>query len=131
MHPPASGLTVALDPIMRATGGTWVAHGSGDADRLTVDARDRVAVPPETAYTLRRVWLTKDTRSGYYYGLGQQGLWPLCHIAFHRPIFAAPTGRAYREVNAHFRRGRARRGRRRARPSSSSRTTISPSCRGC
>ena len=30
---PASGLTVALDPVMQACGGTWIAHGSGDADK--------------------------------------------------------------------------------------------------
>jgi trehalose 6-phosphate synthase len=36
---PASGLVTALDPVMRATGGTWIAHGSGSADRETADAR--------------------------------------------------------------------------------------------
>src|SRR5919199_956159 len=55
---PASGLTTAIDPILRASGGTWVAHGSGSADREVTNARNRVAVPPEApCYTLRRVWL--------------------------------------------------------------------------
>ena len=44
---PASGLVTALEPVMRACSGTWIAHGSGSADRETVDANDRVDVPPE------------------------------------------------------------------------------------
>ena len=85
---PASGLTMALDPIMRATGGTWIAHGSGDADRATVDLNSHIAVPPgDPSYTLRRVWLDKALEDQYYYGLSNEGLWPLCHVAFHRPVF--------------------------------------------
>ena len=100
---PASGMATALDPMMLACGGTWVAHGSGDADRLTVDADDRVRVPPENPrYTLRRVWLTKEQEEGYYHGLANSGLWPLCHIVFTRPIFDPGHWRAYREVNELF-----------------------------
>ena len=85
---PASGLVAALEPVMRACGGTWIAHGSGSADRDTVDANDRVHVPPaDPAYLLRRVWLSEKEQSGYYYGLANEGLWPLCHIAFVRPTF--------------------------------------------
>ena len=43
---PASGLVTALEPVMRACSGVWVAHGSGSADRETVDEQDRVRVPP-------------------------------------------------------------------------------------
>jgi trehalose 6-phosphate synthase len=100
---PAGGVTAALDPILRASGGVWVAHGSGDADRLTVDARDHVAVPPEDPrYTLRRVWLTRDLEGAYYYGLANQGLWPLCHVAFVRPVFRPGEWAAYREANRRF-----------------------------
>jgi trehalose 6-phosphate synthase len=100
---PASGLTVALDPILRATGGTWIAHGSGDADRLVVNSRDRVAVPPDApAYTLRRVWLDRETEERYYYGLANEGLWPLCHIAFQRPTFRRADWESYREANRIF-----------------------------
>src|SRR5207249_4709915 len=85
---PASGLVSALQPVLRACDGTWVAHGSGDADRETVDQHDRLRVPPEEPrYTLRRVWLTKEEEEGYYYGFANEGLWPLCHIAHTRPIF--------------------------------------------
>src|SRR5713226_8081562 len=58
---PASGLVTAMEPILRACHGTWVAHGAGDADHHTVHAYDRLGVPPEEPqYTLRRVWLTKQ-----------------------------------------------------------------------
>lgn len=100
---PASGMTTALDPIMMASGGTWVAHGSGSADRAVVDAHDRVAVPPdEPSYTLRRVWLTEEQEDGYYYGLANAGLWPLCHVTFTRPVFEPRDWEAYKEVNQLF-----------------------------
>ncbi|MBX7082332.1 MAG: trehalose-6-phosphate synthase [Nannocystaceae bacterium] len=100
---PASGLVTALEPVMRACSGTWVAHGSGDADRATVDTRDRVRVPPgEEAYTLRRVWLSREQEAGYYYGLANEGLWPLCHVAHTRPTFRSEDWRHYREVNQRF-----------------------------
>jgi alpha,alpha-trehalose-phosphate synthase [UDP-forming] len=100
---PASGLVTALEPILRACDGTWIAHGSGDADRETVDNRDRLAVPPEEPkYTLRRVWLTKEEEEGYYYGFANEGLWPLCHIAHTRPTFRATDWDHYREANIKF-----------------------------
>ncbi len=100
---PASGMATALDPILKACGGIWVGHGSGDADRETVDAHDHVRVPPdEPQYILRRVWLTKEQEEGYYYGLANEGLWPLCHIAFTRPIFKQPDWETYRRVNSLF-----------------------------
>lgn len=100
---PASGLATALDPVMRACGGVWVAHGSGDADREATDARGHVGVPPrDPAYTLRRVWLDKQLEDEYYYGLANEGLWPLCHIAFHRPRFSQRNWESYRRVNRIF-----------------------------
>jgi trehalose-6-phosphate synthase len=100
---PASGMAAALDPVMRASGGVWIGHGSGDADREFVDREDHVRVPPEDpAYTLRRVWLTKEQEEGYYHGLANEGLWPLCHVTFTRPVFSARHWELYREVNALF-----------------------------
>jgi trehalose 6-phosphate synthase len=100
---PASGMASALDPIMTASGGVWVAHGGGDADRDTVDEFDHVRVPPDApAYTLRRVWLTKEQEDGFYYGLSNEGLWPLCHVTFTRPTFDPRHWQAYRDVNALF-----------------------------
>jgi trehalose 6-phosphate synthase len=100
---PASGLVAALEPVMRACGGTWIAHGSGSADRETVDARNTIRVPPERpAYTLRRIWLSEEEQDGYYYGFANEGLWPLCHIAFVRPSFRESDWDLYRKVNAKF-----------------------------
>lgn len=100
---PASGLATALDPVMRACGGVWVAHGSGDADRAVVDERDCVAVPPsEPAYSLRRVWLSKEEEQGYYYGFANEALWPLCHIAYARPQFNLSDWKQYYHVNRKF-----------------------------
>ena len=80
-----------------------MAHGSGDADRETVDPHDRLRVPPEEPrYTLRRVWLTKEEEEGYYYGFANEGLWPLCHIAHTRPIFRLSDWEHYQKANRKF-----------------------------
>jgi trehalose 6-phosphate synthase len=100
---PASGLVTALEPIMRACSGVWVAHGSGDADRETVDRNDHVRVPPEEeSYHIRRVWLSEEEQQGYYYGFSNEGLWPLCHIVDARPVFRTEDWRQYRAVNQKF-----------------------------
>ena len=100
---PASGLVTALEPVMRACSGTWIAHGSGSADREVVDAHDRVAVPPgKPAYSIRRVWLTHEEEAGYYFGFANEGLWPLCHIAHVRPTFRSGDRERYMEVNRKF-----------------------------
>jgi len=100
---PASGMVTALEPVMRACSGTWVAHGSGSADRETVDRSDRVRVPPEDpSYTLRRVWLSESEEQGFYYGLSNEGLWPLCHLAYVRPAFRGEDWVVYQSVNRKF-----------------------------
>ncbi len=100
---PASGLVAALEPVMRACGGKWIAHGSGSADRETVDARDHIRVPPASpSYTLRRIWLTEEEQEGYYYGFANEGLWPLCHIAFVRPTFRHEDWQQYVAINRRF-----------------------------
>jgi trehalose 6-phosphate synthase len=100
---PASGLVTAVEPIMRACSGTWIAHGSGSADRDVVDRFDRVASPDqEGGYQLRRVWLTEDEEQGYYYGFANEGLWPLCHIAHVRPTFRSSDWEQYEQVNQKF-----------------------------
>jgi trehalose 6-phosphate synthase len=100
---PASGLTVALDPVMQASRGLWVAHGSGAADRQVSDAAGFVGVPPDRpTYRLKRVWLSKKQEEGYYYGFANSALWPLCHVAYRRPLFRDDQWRAYRAVNLLF-----------------------------
>ncbi|WP_206668720.1 alpha,alpha-trehalose-phosphate synthase (UDP-forming) [Lacisediminimonas profundi] len=100
---PASGLVTAVEPVMRACSGTWIAHGAGSADRETVDKNDRVQVPPgQPSYMLRRVWLSKKEEQGYYYGFANEGLWPLCHIAHVRPVFRVTDWEEYVAVNRRF-----------------------------
>jgi len=100
---PASGLVTAVEPVMRACSGTWVAHGSGSADREVVDSADRVRVPPgQDDYWLRRIWMTAEEEQGYYYGFANEGMWPLCHVAHVRPVFRESDWEAYREINQRF-----------------------------
>jgi len=100
---PASGLVTALEPVMRACSGVWVAHGNGTADRETVDRHDHVSVPPgEESYDIRRVWLSDEEEQGYYNGFSNEGLWPLCHVAHARPVFRPEDWRQYRAVNQKF-----------------------------
>ena len=105
---PASGLVTGVEPILRACGGTWIAHGGGSADRLHSDRAGRVAVPPEAPeYTLRRLWLPEELYERYYSGLANEGLWPLCHTAFTQPSFRETDWLAYQAVNETFARAAA------------------------
>jgi trehalose-6-phosphate synthase len=100
---PASGMVAGIEPIIRALGGTWVAHGSAPADRLAVDEKDHVFLPPNSReYMLRRVWLTRREEEGYYYGISNRALWPLCHMAYTRPAFSQTDWNIYRDVNKRF-----------------------------
>jgi trehalose 6-phosphate synthase len=100
---PPSGLVTAIEPMLLACDGVWVAHGSGSEDATVVDEFDRLKVPPQDPrYTLRRVWLSTEEESRYYDGFANEGLWPLCHIAHTRPIFRASDWEAYQLVNRKF-----------------------------
>lgn len=100
---PASGMVTAIEPIMEACGGLWLAHGSGSADVESSDKNGKIAVPPdEPKYTLKRVWLTEQEIKGHYIGFSNEALWPLCHLAHTRPIFRAEDWLMYRKVNGKF-----------------------------
>lgn len=102
-HQPASGLVTAIEPIMRACSGTWIAHGSGSADRETADADGRLALPPDSPeYTLKRLWLSPEEEAGYYDGMANAGLWPLCHLAHMQPVFSETDWLSYQAVNQRF-----------------------------
>lgn len=102
-HFPASGMVTAIEPIMQATGGMWIAYGGGNADKLVVDENDTIGVPPrDPLYTLKRVWLTKEEVKGYYDGFSNEGIWPLCHIAHTRPVFKKDDWKEYIKVNEKF-----------------------------
>jgi trehalose 6-phosphate synthase len=101
--PTTGGVAVALDALMRERGGTWIAHGAGNADRDVVDANDRVMVPPDhPSYQLRRIWLSDEEEHRYYGGFSNEGLWPLCHLAHVKPVFRAEDWAQYQKVNARF-----------------------------
>lgn len=103
IHRPVGGLAAALDPVLQAAGGTWVAWGSGDADFEVTDADGHVRVPPRApAYTLRRVKLSDDEVDGFYYGYANQALWPLCHLATQHARFRQQHWEAYQAVNRRF-----------------------------
>ena len=103
MKAATGGVAVALDALMRERGGVWIAHGAGPADRLVVDAADKVLVPPESpSYALRRLWLEEPTFSAYYGGFANEGLWPLCHVVDVRPQFRSEDWAAYQDINARF-----------------------------
>ena len=100
---PVGGAVTALDPVMRACGGTWVASGGGAADKKVVDANDEIKVPPESPkYTLKRIWLTKEEENGYYFGFSNKAIWPLCHITYTRPVFDESDWGYYKQVNKKF-----------------------------
>lgn len=100
---PASGVVTALEPVMRACSGVWIAHGSGSADREVVDVRGHVRVPPDhPAYEIRRIWMSSEEEDGYYYGFANEGLWPLCHLAHVRPVFRSSDWERYKEINERF-----------------------------
>ena len=97
------GVVTALDPIMQACNGLWIAHGNQEADFLVTDTHGKVKVPPDNpSYTLKRIQLTKEEESGYYYGFSNEALWPLCHMAFQRPAFRYRDWELYSNVNKKF-----------------------------
>ena len=100
---PASGVVTAIDSVMSSCGGVWVAHGAGNADKKMVNSKDKLAVPEnDNKYILKRVWLSKEEEDGYYYGFSNEGLWPLCHITYTRPLFRETDWQMYQKANQKF-----------------------------
>ena len=100
---PAGGLTSAMDDVLKVTGGTWVAWGSGSGDRDVVDGKNCVQVPPENpSYMMKRVWLVASEVENYYHGYSNQVLWPLCHITLDRVYFRKKFWEDYKKINRYF-----------------------------
>ncbi len=100
---PPGGLVTAIEPIMEASGGYWVAQASGEADNLVVDEKNEVGCPPENPnFTLKRVFLTKEEEAGFYYNFANAGMWPLCHVAYVRPRFDAKDYKIYKQVQEKY-----------------------------
>ena len=99
----ASGLVTALEPVVEACSGIWVAHGAGNGDTAFVDDRGGLDVPPASPqYRLRYVWLPEREHRGYYYGFANEGLWPLSHAVHVQPVFRSTDFRMYRLANERF-----------------------------
>ena len=100
---PASGLVTAIEPIMKACRGTWIAVASSEADKLAADADGTLMVPPEQpSYRLKRLWLSAEQEAGFYAGFANEGIWPLCCMAYVKPRFRVSDWKAYQEVNQKF-----------------------------
>jgi len=100
---PAGGLTSALQPVIAAAGGTWVAWGSGSADFEFTDAGDTLPVPPGApTYRLRRLRLSPEEVQGYYQETANRALWPLCHSQLAQFVYDAANWLCYRRVNERF-----------------------------
>ncbi|MCB9496718.1 MAG: trehalose-6-phosphate synthase [Fibrobacteria bacterium] len=95
----AGGLTTAMEPVLRAAGGTWVAAGQGDTDFEVLDAEHGVELD---GYRLRRVSIPEHIYDDYYNGYANGALWPLFHNAYSEPVFRAHEWHRYEEANRLF-----------------------------
>lgn len=98
----AGGVVSALDPLLRKSGGAWVAWGSGSADRETAPHGIRMVPPSQPKYPLHRVFLSPEEILGYYNRYSNQGLWPLSHMLIERAQFSREAFQQYRRVNQKF-----------------------------
>jgi trehalose-6-phosphate synthase len=97
------GLVSGLDPVLKRIGGTWVAWGSGDADREVPNQGDGLLVPPDSpAYRLRRVWLEPAVVRNGGQGYANQVLWPLCHVTLDRVSYRKAFWAGYQALNRSF-----------------------------
>jgi trehalose-6-phosphate synthase len=100
---PAGGVSVAFDVLCQAAGATYIARARTPEDREVTDADGAVTIDgPDGHYCLKRLVLTPEEEEAYYAGFANQTLWPLCHIAFERPIFNRAWFEGYAEVNRRF-----------------------------
>ena len=99
---PVSGLVTALDPVLRAAGGTGRARLRHGRSRHRGRCGSDSDPGDGGGYTCGRVWLTRREERGYYDGFANSALWPLCHVAFEPPRFTHNDWRHYQEVNRRF-----------------------------
>jgi len=88
------GLATSLLPLIEQLGGVWITSG---------ESTGRYLVPPrKPRFALHYLALSAEQRQGFYYGLSNNALWPLCHSFLGRVHYDLAEWNVYEEVNAEF-----------------------------
>lgn len=98
----AGGLTTGLDPMMQEAKGLWIAWGRGEADFEVVDQENKIKVPDDNGYTLKRIKLSEKEKNGFYYGFSNEVMWPICHTFISKANFKKEYWDSYKKVNKKF-----------------------------
>ncbi|MCG8591692.1 MAG: bifunctional alpha,alpha-trehalose-phosphate synthase (UDP-forming)/trehalose-phosphatase [Proteobacteria bacterium] len=94
-HSPG-GLVSALEPVLRARGGTWVGWPG-------MELRAGESIPDgETHYDVATISLSESEVSRYYHGFCNRTLWPLLHSMPGLARFEARDFETYARVNDRF-----------------------------
>ncbi len=88
------GLVSSILPMMEKFGGVWIAAGE-PAGRYTI-------APAHPRFELYHLHLTPEQIRGYYHGLSNSALWPLCHYFLGQAVYDREQWEIYRQVNQHF-----------------------------
>jgi len=98
---PAGGVSIALDPIARASSAIYIARAK-DPKEKEIGGAHSIIQDQESKYTLKRLFFSEDDIDCYYYGFSNQTLWPLCHVAFQKPEFHKNWFEGFKKVNKKF-----------------------------
>jgi len=101
------GLTSALDPVMKKLNDSlWIAWGSSDADFEVLseagEGNEKIRIPDEKGYLLKRVKLTPHEVKHYYEGFSNNILWPNSHLFSDKCMFSEEDWQVYKDVNKKF-----------------------------
>ncbi len=88
------GLVSSILPMMEKFGGVWLAAGDPPGRYSNAPGR-----PP---FDLRYIQLTAEQIQGYYHGLANGALWPLCHYFLERAQYIQEQWEIYEQVNRQF-----------------------------
>lgn len=98
----AGGLTTGLDPMMQKNDGLWIAWGRGEADFEAVDQDNKIRVPDDKGYTLKRIKLSEAEKNGFYYGFSNEVMWPISHTFISKANFKEEYWQSYKKVNQKY-----------------------------
>jgi len=94
--PSPGGLVSALEPVLRARGGTWVGWPG-----LALD-EDEELPPGDEPYRVAPVSLSENEVQRYYHGFANRTLWPLLHSMPGVARFDRVSYQSYERVNRRF-----------------------------